>query len=241
MVRKLTKTFPAEQSARTALFDVLSLNVKKGEFICLFGPNGCGKSTLVRILMGLEPYDSGEILIGGRLVTGANTLAAMVPQGCDLFDWKTVLENVEFGLKARGVSEPERQREAQRYIELVRLTGHENKYPRELSGGLRQRCAIARALVLKPAFLVMDEPFSALDISVRRELQELLLDIYVRHALTVFFITHDLEEAVLLSSRVLVLGGNPARIVNEVQIDLPHPRQWNLRFQPEFQAYLQLF
>src|ERR1051326_1004278 len=241
-VRNLSKTFSASRNnGKTkpqVLFANFSFSQSAGEFVTLFGPNGCGKSTLVKILAGLESFDSGEVLINAKPVTKSDAAIAVVPQGCDLFDWKTLRENVEFGLKARGLTITDRREKAQEYIDLVKLNGHEDKFPHQLSGGMRQRCAIARALAVEPDFILMDEPFAALDVTVRSELHELLLGIWETKQLTVCFVTHDPEEALLLSSRVLVLGGNPTIVAKDVLIMLPRPRRLDMRFENRFHEHL---
>jgi NitT/TauT family transport system ATP-binding protein len=237
-VEDLHKSYPGAQWGGRNILDGITFQQRPHEFVTIFGPNGAGKTTLIKIIAGLEDFDSGSVLIDGKPINEATPSRAIVFQDHALFDWKTVQENVEFGLKAKGIDRRERRLQAQHYINLVELTGHENKYPQELSGGLKQRTAIARALAVKPTILLMDEPFASLDTQVRRRLQDLVLDIWQQGHLTVLFVTHDADEAVLLSDRVLILSKAPALVIKDLRIHLPRPRHPEMRFNKEFQLYV---
>jgi NitT/TauT family transport system ATP-binding protein len=190
----------------------------------VLGPSGCGKTTLLRMVAGLIPADAGTIKLDGRTVTGPGPERAMVFQSIALLPWATVLANVAFGLKLRGVAKSEREARAAELLELVGLTGFENRLPGELSGGMQQRVGLARALAVDPKILLMDEPFGALDEQTRRLLQEELLQIWETTRKTVIFITHSMEEAVLLGDRIVLMSPRPGRIVDVTQVPLPRPR-----------------
>ena len=208
-----------------ALRDV-SVAVHHHEFVSVIGPSGCGKSTFLRIVAGLDRPTGGEILLSGRPVAGPGADRGMVFQEYALLPWKTTQTNVEFGLRLKGMAKEERARIAKRYIDLVGLTGFENKYPHHLSGGMRQRAAVARALANSPAVLLMDEPFAAVDAMTRQRLQEELTTISATERMTVLFVTHAIDEAIFLSDRVVVLSGRPGRVVTNVRIELARPREW---------------
>lgn len=234
-VKGLTKVFESSRGAVTALKD-LSFSVRKREFTCVIGPSGCGKSTLVRILAGLETATSGEVLVGGKSVSGPGPDRGMVFQGYTLFPWLSVKENVMFGPKVSGTSSVAAEREARQWIDLVGLSRFENAYPHQLSGGMKQRVAIARALANQPQVLFMDEPFGALDAQTRSEMQNYLLEIWKNVDITIVFITHDLDEAVFLSDRILVLDANPGRFREMVEVPVPRPRSNDQIFSPLFGA-----
>jgi NitT/TauT family transport system ATP-binding protein len=223
----ICKTFfdPVRGEDVEALRDV-NVAVRHHEFVSVIGPSGCGKSTFLRIVAGLDRPTGGRIQVSGRPVTGPGADRGMVFQEYALLPWKTTQTNVEFGLRLKGVSKEERARIARRYIDLVGLSGFENKYPHHLSGGMRQRAAVARALANSPAVLLMDEPFAAVDAMTRQRLQEELTTISATEKMTVLFVTHAIDEAVFLSDRVVVLSGRPGRVVTDVTIDLPRPRDW---------------
>ncbi|MDR1081697.1 MAG: ABC transporter ATP-binding protein [Deltaproteobacteria bacterium] len=201
-----------------------SLDVKGGEFVSIVGPSGCGKSTLLDILAGLSRATSGSIAIDGKEVTGPALDRGIVMQGYALFPWRTVRKNVEFGLEMKGLPPAERLEISSRYIELVNLTGFEDRYPHELSGGMKQRVAIARALAYDPEVLLMDEPFAAVDAQTRETLQDELMRIWEKTRKTIVFVTHSIDEAILLADRVVVMSPNPGRIREVVEIELPRPR-----------------
>jgi NitT/TauT family transport system ATP-binding protein len=238
LIEDLYKSYPGAEWGGRNILDGITFQQRPHEFITIFGPNGAGKTTLIKIIAGLEDFDSGNVLIDGKPINEATPSRAIVFQDHALFDWKTVQENVEFGLKAKSIDRRERRFQAQHYINLVELTGHENKYPQELSGGLKQRTAIARALAVKPTILLMDEPFASLDTQVRHRLQDLVLNIWQQENLTVLFVTHDADEAILLSDRVLILSKAPAVIIKDLRIYLPRPRNPEVRFNKEFQLYV---
>lgn len=207
----------------TALKD-FSLSINTGEFIAIVGPSGCGKSTLLDIISGLSKANSGNIIIDGKTVAGPALDRGFVMQGYALFPWRTIRKNVEFGLELKKIPKKERGHISQKYLELVGLKGFEERYPHELSGGMRQRVAIARSLAYEPEVLLMDEPFAAVDAQTREILQDELLKIWEKTNKTIIFVTHSIEEAVLLADRVVVLTKNPGRIKKIVEIDLPRPR-----------------
>jgi NitT/TauT family transport system ATP-binding protein len=213
-----------EADERFVAVSDVSLTVNEGEFLSIVGPSGCGKSTLLDLLAGLEPTSSGSIFIDGRRVEGPNQEVGIVLQGYALFPWRTVRKNIEFGLEIKEVDKKERHEISQRYIALVGLTGFEDSYPHELSGGMRQRVAIARALAYDPAVLLMDEPFAAVDAQTREVLQEELLRIWEQTGKTIVFITHSIDEAIFLSERIVVMSGSPGTIKEIVDVSLPRPR-----------------
>lgn len=218
----------------SALKDI-NLEVKKGEFMVIVGPSGCGKSTLLDLLAGLTKPNSGQILLDGKAITGPNLDRGIVFQQYALFPWKTTLANVEFGLEAKGVGRKERRKIALEFIHLVGLAGFENRYPHEISGGMKQRVAIARSLAYDPEVLLMDEPFAALDAQTRETLQSELLRIWEATKKTIIFITHGIEEAVYLGQRVAVMTSRPGRIKKVIDIPFESRRsEEDLRSHPDF-------
>ena len=216
------------------MLDDVSLTIHEGEIVGLLGRSGSGKSTLLRIIAGLMPATAGDVRWCGRPVAGPCEGLSMVFQNFALFPWLTVLENVEIGLEAIGVPGPERRRRALEAIDLIGLDGFESAYPKELSGGMRQRVGFARALVIHPRLMLMDEPFSALDVLTAETLRTDLIDLWIEGRLpiqSILMVTHNIEEAVLLCDRLLIFSSNPARVAAEIKIDLPHPRN---RLDPEF-------
>ncbi|MDR1166637.1 MAG: ABC transporter ATP-binding protein [Deltaproteobacteria bacterium] len=201
-----------------------SLAVNAGEFVSIVGPSGCGKSTLLDIIAGLSKADSGTVRVSGLEVTGPGLDRGVVLQGYALFPWRTVRKNIEFGLEMKGASAKERREIGQKYLELVSLTGFEDRYPHELSGGMKQRVAIARALAYDPEVLLMDEPFAAVDAQTREILQDELLSIWEKTRKTIVFVTHSIDEAVLLADRVVVMTANPGKIRAVHAVNLPRPR-----------------
>jgi len=224
-IERLTKTFETARSASHRALGELSLDIAEGEFVSILGPSGCGKSTLLYIVGGFVPPSSGAVRVKGKVVTGPGPDRGPVFQEFALFPWKTVLGNVMYGLLEQGVAKAEAETRARALIELVHLKGYENFYPKELSGGMKQRVAIARTLAYGPSILLMDEPFGALDAHTRTGMQHELLEIWERDRKTVLFVTHSVEEAVFLSDRVVVLTRSPGRIKTIVDIDLPRPRR----------------
>lgn len=221
VVRALSVSYASPRGTVTALQDV-SLSVDAGEFCCVVGPSGCGKSTLLRVLAGLIPYTAGEVQI--RSDGGDRPLTAMVFQDYALLPWRTVLDNVAFGPENRGVPKAERYRHAREILAKMGLGGFEHAYPYQLSGGMKQRVGIARALANDPEVLLMDEPLAALDAQTRNLMQEELLRIWSQFGKTVVYVTHAIDEAVLLGDRVVVMTARPGRVKAVVPIDLPRPR-----------------
>lgn len=222
-IEHLSKRYTSAVSGECLALQDLSLSIEKGEFFALLGPSGCGKSTLLHIIGGLNSAE-GTILINGAPVRGPGLNRGIVFQEYALFPWQTVLENVAFGLKMKGVPKRERLRTAREYLALVGLSGFEERYPDQLSGGMKQRTAIARALAYDPEVLLMDEPFAALDAQTREILQGELLKIWEQTGKTIIFVTHSIEEAVYLAQRVAVITARPGRIKKIVDIPLPIPR-----------------
>jgi len=230
----LTVVFSRRRGGQVVAVDGLNLAVREEEFVCIVGPSGCGKSTLLRVVAGLTRPASGEVMLDGVTVAAPGADRGMVFQSYTLFPWLTVQGNVEFGPRLRGVPPGECAQTARRYIELVGLVGFEHAYPKELSGGMQQRAAIARALANDPEILLMDEPFGALDAQTRSLMQELLLKVWEQTHKTVLFVTHDIEEAILLADRVYVMTARPGRIKREVKISLPRPRRVEVLDSEEF-------
>ncbi len=214
----------------------ISLDVGDNEFSVIVGPSGCGKTSLLRLVAGLIEPTEGSIWLNHQRVTGPGRDRGMVFQSYTLFPWLTVQRNVEFGLKLRGIAPEERHDIARRFLAQVGLDGFENHYPKQLSGGMMQRVALARALANDPALLLMDEPFGALDSQTRSLMQELLLEIWQHSSKTVLFITHDIDELILLGDRVYVMTARPGRIKEMVEIDLPRPRSVDLLTSDAFMA-----
>lgn len=219
---------------RFQALDNVSLQIKAGEFVCLLGPSGCGKSTLLGALAGHLGFTSGELQVDGEDVTQPHPDRGLVFQQHTLFPWKSVIENIAFGLKMKGIAQDQRLQLAQRMIQLVGLSGFEHKYPAELSGGMQQRVEIARVLVNQPKVLLMDEPFGALDAQTRIRMQQLLLEIWQDIQTTVLFITHDIDEALFLADRVLIMSHRPGRIIEEIVLNFERPRDIDLITSAEF-------
>ena len=217
------KTVKEQTTEVKALADV-SLSIRENEFVSIIGPSGCGKTTLLKMIDGLIPYDSGKILIDGKQVTAPGPDRAVVFQSFALLPWRTVLANVEFSLELRQLSKEERTNTARDCLRRVGLADFENHYPHELSGGMQQRAGLARALAVNPSILLMDEPFGAVDAQTRQLLQEELLALWQRERKTVIFITHSMDEAVYLSDRVVVMTPRPGRVAEILDVPLPRPR-----------------
>ncbi|HLG78621.1 MAG TPA: ABC transporter ATP-binding protein [Ktedonobacteraceae bacterium] len=222
-VEGVSKTFVGEKRVVEALRPV-NLDVAEGEFVCFLGPSGCGKSTLLSIIAGLESASSGKVLAHGKAIAGPGTDRILLFQEAALFPWLNVQQNVEFGLRQQGIPGKQRAAIARKFIDIVHLSGFENSYAHQLSGGMRQRAAIARALAMDPAILLMDEPFGALDAMTRDRLHAELEAIWSETRKTVLFVTHNVREAVALGDRVVVFAPRPGRIVREFRVDLPRPR-----------------
>lgn len=222
-----------------AAFDAthdLSFTVEPNDFVCILGPSGCGKSTLLGALAGHLPVSRGRLEVDGHPVRGPSRDRGIVFQQHTLFEWKSVLDNVAFGLKMRGIGKAERRDEARDYLARVGLSAHEDKYPSQLSGGMQQRVEIARALINHPHILLMDEPFGALDAQTRLMMQELLLDIWGRRRTTVVFVTHDIDEALFLGDRVIVMTSHPGRILEDMRLPFARPRHRDVAVSAEFVA-----
>lgn len=232
-VQGVHKTFPLKNEEFVALEHV-DLDIVDNEFVTVVGPSGCGKSTLMNILAGLEEPTSGRALVDGREVSGPGPERGVIFQQYALFPWLSVRKNVEFGLKVAGVPKAVRRERADYFISMVGLEQFADALPKMLSGGMKQRCAIARAYAVNPSILLMDEPFGALDALTRVKLQEQLLEAWNREKRTVMFITHDVDEAVFLANRVVIMAARPGRIYDIVDVDLPYPRTEDLRLSPEF-------
>lgn len=225
-IRNLAKTYfdPYAGEHVNAVRDI-SLDVEQGEFVSVVGPSGCGKTTVLNMIAGFIPHSGGEILLNGKAIDGPGPERGVVFQSFALFPWKTVLDNVGFGPKMRGVPKTERDKIAHEYLALAGLTHAANRYPNELSGGMQQRVGVVRALANNPAVLLMDEPFASVDAQTRMTLQEELTRIWQERRPTVIFITHDVPEAVFLANRVVVLS--KGRVLDQIKIDLPRPRIWD--------------
>lgn len=234
-VQGVTKTFALGRTTFTALDD-LSLDIADNEFVTVVGPSGCGKSTLLNILAGLEEPTTGRALVDGVPVSGPGPERGVIFQQYALFPWLTVRQNVEFGLRTMGVPKAERRRRAEHFINLVGLEQFADALPKTLSGGMRQRCAIARAYAVGPSILLMDEPFGALDALTRVKLQEQLLDTWSKEKRTVLFITHDVDEAVFLANRVIVMAARPGRVYDVIDVRWDGTRDEDFRLSPEFAA-----
>jgi len=224
-VSGLCKSYPNLRTGRTVTaLDGVDLKVRAGEFLCIVGPSGCGKTTLLQILAGLEAPSSGSVSLNGRAIAGPGADRGMVFQAYALFPWRTVLENIAFGLEIKGLSRRERRDRAEHYARLVGLTGFEQAYPSELSGGMKQRVGIARAIANEPEVLLMDEPLGSLDAQTREIMQREVLDIWRATGCTIVFVTHGVQEAVFLADRILVMTARPGRIKATIAVALPHPR-----------------
>ena len=235
-VENLTRRFTKADGTETTAIENINFVTHRREFVCILGPSGCGKSTLIRLLAGLDSPTSGRLLLDGKEVHGPGPERGMVFQGYTLFPWKTVTQNVMFGPLMRGTDSAEARREALQWVELVGLSKFADAYPNQLSGGMKQRVAIARALANNPRILLMDEPFGALDAQTRAQMQKHLLQLWRNVDVTILFITHDLDEAIYLADRILVLKANPGRINELIEVPVPRPRDPSQFSSPEFLA-----
>ena len=229
----VVKKFNGRNGEMVALNGV-DMDIHENEFICVVGPSGCGKSTLLNIIGGLETPTEGKVLVDGAEVTGPGPDRGIVFQQYALFPWLTVEKNVQFGLKLQGKSKEEAEELAHKYLKMVHLEGFAKAYPKELSGGMKQRVAIARAYAVNPKVLLMDEPFGALDAQTRTQLQQELLNTWEKEQKTCFFITHDVEEAIILAQRVVIMCARPGRVKEIVDIDIPYPRDQETKMSPRF-------
>ncbi|GHV26262.1 ABC transporter ATP-binding protein [Spirochaetia bacterium] len=243
-INDVHKIYHDAGNAGIRALDGIDLTIAENEFVCVIGPSGCGKTTLLNIIAGLEPYDSGEVLMDGRPILGPGVDRGVIFQQYALFPWMTVRRNIEYGMKFLR-KEPdgirytgaEKRALADHYIHMVNLQGFEDVYPKALSGGMKQRVAIARGYAVNPQVLLMDEPFGALDAQTRAQLQEELLLTWESEQKTCFFITHDVEEAILLANRVVIMSARPGRVKDIVNIDLPYPRSQATKLDPAFIDY----
>ncbi len=237
-IRGVSRTFPStnKNGQPTVALQATDLDVNENDFVTILGPSGCGKSTLLRIVAGLDQQSSGSITLEGKTLGGPSAERGMVFQSYTLFPWLTVRENVCFGLKERALPVAEQLDIANAFIKKVGLIGFENHYPKQLSGGMQQRTAIARALANNPQMLLMDEPFGALDHQTRELMQELLLGIWEQDRKTVLFVTHDIDEAIFMGSKVVVMSARPGRIKLLKETPFAHPRHYSIKTSPEFSA-----
>lgn len=223
VVKNVTKSFINNQKLPTLVLDEISLTVNSGEFICLLGPSGCGKTTLLNLIAGFDKPTEGLVEIDGQPVTRPNPKHITIFQDYGLFPWRTVLDNVLFGLSAKGVKGKAAQELAAQYLELVGLTAAAGQFPRQLSGGMKQRVTIARALAMEPDILLMDEPFGALDAFTRYRLQDEILRIWQEKKTTIIFVTHDIDEAIYLGQKIVIMAPNPGRIENVLPVTIAKP------------------
>ncbi|MDH4426856.1 MAG: ABC transporter ATP-binding protein [Acidovorax sp.] len=233
-IQAVSRTFEGRNGQRTQALLPVDFEVRDNDFVTILGPSGCGKSTLLRIVAGLDHATSGRVLLDGVPVEGPGADRGMVFQSYTLFPWLTIEQNIRFGLRERGMPEAQQKERAAYFIAKVGLRGFEQHFPKQLSGGMQQRTAIARALANDPKILLMDEPFGALDNQTRVLMQELLLGIWEAERKTVLFVTHDIDEAIFMANRVAVFSARPGRIKTELAVDLPHPRHYTIKTSPEF-------
>ncbi|MFO0989710.1 MAG: ABC transporter ATP-binding protein [Alphaproteobacteria bacterium] len=237
VIEGVSRIFPGAQGGQpTRALEPVDLRIADNDFITILGPSGCGKSTLLRVVAGLDRPSTGKVLLDGQAVTRPGPDRGMVFQSYTLFPWLTVRENICFGLRERGVPAARQREISEGWIDKVGLRGFENHYPKMLSGGMQQRTALARALANEPKIMLLDEPFGALDNQTRALMQEMLLAIWEAEKKTVLFVTHDIEEAIFMANRVVVMSARPGRIKAELPVDLPHPRHYTMKTTPEFAA-----
>lgn len=233
-IQGVSRTFTSHKGTSTQALLPVDFEVRENDFVTILGPSGCGKSTMLRIAAGLDFPTTGQVLLDGRAVDGPGADRGMVYQSYTLFPWLTVAQNIRFGLREKGVSEALQKERSDYFIAKVGLRGFENHFPKQLSGGMQQRTAIARALANDPKILLMDEPFGALDNQTRVLMQELLLGIWEAERKTVMFVTHDIDEAIFMANRVAVFSARPGRIKADIPVNLPHPRHYTVKTSPEF-------
>lgn len=233
-IQAVSRIFEGHKGQRTQALLPVDFEVRDNDFVTILGPSGCGKSTLLRIVAGLDHATGGRVLLDGVPVEGPGADRGMVFQSYTLFPWLTIEQNIRFGLRERGMPEAQQKERAAYFIAKVGLRGFEQHFPKQLSGGMQQRTAIARALANDPKILLMDEPFGALDNQTRVLMQELLLGIWEAERKTVLFVTHDIDEAIFMANRVAVFSARPGRIKTELAVDLPHPRHYTIKTSPEF-------
>ena len=233
-IRGVSRTFTSARGKATQALLPVDFEVRENDFVTILGPSGCGKSTLLRIVAGLDFPTTGQVVLDGQPVEGPGADRGMVFQSYTLFPWLTIEQNIRFGLRERGMGAAEQKERSDYFISKVGLRGFEQHFPKQLSGGMQQRTAIARALANDPKILLMDEPFGALDNQTRVLMQELLLGIWEAERKTVMFVTHDIDEAIFMANRVAVFSARPGRIKTELAVDLPHPRHYRVKTSPEF-------
>ena len=233
-IQAVSRIFVSPKGQATQALLPVDFEVQENDFVTILGPSGCGKSTMLRIVAGLDYPSAGRVLLGGRPVEGPGADRGMVFQSYTLFPWLTIEQNIRFGLRERGMPEAQQKERAAYFIAKVGLRGFEQHFPKQLSGGMQQRTAIARALANDPKILLMDEPFGALDNQTRVLMQELLLGIWEAERKTVMFVTHDIDEAIFMANRVAVFSARPGRIKSEIAVNLPHPRHYTIKTSPEF-------
>ncbi|SDO90193.1 NitT/TauT family transport system ATP-binding protein [Rhodoferax sp. OV413] len=233
-IQGVSRVFETAQGQRTQALLPVDFNVHDNDFVTILGPSGCGKSTLLRIVAGLERPSTGRVMLDGQPVDGPGADRGMVFQSYTLFPWLTVAQNIRFGLRERGMAEAAQKERCDYFMAKVGLRGFENHFPKQLSGGMQQRTAIARALANDPKILLLDEPFGALDNQTRVLMQELLLGIWESARKTVLFVTHDIDEAIFMANRVAVFSARPGRIKSDIAVNLPHPRHYTVKTSPEF-------
>jgi ABC-type nitrate/sulfonate/bicarbonate transport system ATPase subunit len=235
-IQGVSRVFTSPKGQPTQALTPVDFEVRENDFVTILGPSGCGKSTLLRIVAGLDQPTTGQVLLDGVSVQGPGADRGMVFQSYTLFPWLNVEQNIRFGLGERGMPEHEQKERSDDFIAKVGLRGFEQHFPKQLSGGMQQRTAIARALANDPKILLMDEPFGALDNQTRVLMQELLLGIWESAQKTVLFVTHDIDEAIFMANRVAVFSARPGRIKTELAVDFPHPRHYTIKTSPEFMA-----
>jgi NitT/TauT family transport system ATP-binding protein/sulfonate transport system ATP-binding protein len=233
-IQGVSRTFTSHKGVQTQALLPVDFEVRENDFVTILGPSGCGKSTMLRIVAGLDFPTTGQVLLDGQAIDGPGADRGMVFQSYTLFPWLTVAQNIRFGLREKGVSEAVQKERSDYFIAKVGLRGFENHFPKQLSGGMQQRTAIARALANDPRILLMDEPFGALDNQTRVVMQELLLGIWEAERKTVMFVTHDIDEAIFMANRVAVFSARPGRIKADIPVPLPHPRHYTVKTSPEF-------
>ena len=233
-IRGVSRTFTSARGKATQALLLVDFEVRENDFVTILGPSGCGKSTMLRIVAGLDFPTTGQVVLDGQPVEGPGADRGMVFQSYTLFPWLTIEQNIRFGLRERGMGLAEQKDRSDYFISKVGLRGFEQHFPKQLSGGMQQRTAIARALANDPKILLMDEPFGALDNQTRVLMQELLLGIWEAERKTVMFVTHDIDEAIFMANRVAVFSARPGRIKTELAVDLPHPRHYTIKTSPEF-------
>jgi NitT/TauT family transport system ATP-binding protein len=236
VLSEVRKRFPTPGGAAVSAVEGVSLSISDGEFISIIGPSGCGKTTLLNMIAGFEQPSSGTIMLDGKPVTGPGAERGVIFQEYGIFPWLNVRDNIAFGLSLRASQVPTHERDeiVRRYVELMGLHGFEGAFPKTLSGGMKQRVALARAYAVRPEFLLMDEPFGALDAQTRSAMQDLLLHVLESEGKTVVLITHSVDEALYLSSRVVVITARPARIRTVIAVPFPYPRREEIRREPAF-------